>query len=103
MTAPRRQQQKRPGLYTEAERRRRDSSPWTMVQAILAPVQFVIFLASLVLVIRTLATGDGAFAAHVSIVVKTAALYTIMITGALWKRTCSDNISSRPPSTGRTS
>ena len=39
-------------LYTEDERRRRDASPWTMVQAILAPLQFVVFLVSLWLVLR---------------------------------------------------
>jgi len=80
------QHETRTGLYTEAERRRRDSSPWTMVQAILAPLQFLVFLISLALVFRTLATGEGAFAAHVSIVVKTLVLYTIMVTGALWEK-----------------
>ena len=75
-----------PQLYTEAERQRRDSSPWTLVQGILAPVQFIIFLVSLGLVMRTLMTGEGVFAAHLSILAKTLALYTIMITGALWEK-----------------
>ncbi len=44
-------------LYTEEERRRRDASPWTLVQGILAPLQFVVFLVSLWLVLRFLATG----------------------------------------------
>jgi 3-vinyl bacteriochlorophyllide hydratase len=35
-----------PFLYSPAERRRRDESPWTMVQGVLAPVQFLVFLAS---------------------------------------------------------
>ena len=86
MQAPRRHTGKRTGLYTEAERRRRDSSPWTLVQGILAPVQFIVFLVSLALVIRTLATGEGAFAAHVSIIAKTFVLYTIMVTGSLWEK-----------------
>ncbi len=57
-----------------------------MVQGVLAPVQFVVFLISLALVLRFLATGEGAFAADVSIVVKTLTLYTIMITGAIWEK-----------------
>ena len=76
---------KRP-LYTAAERARRDSSVWTLVQGVLAPVQFVIFLVSLFLVLRFLSTGVGAEAATISIVVKTLALYTIMITGAIWEK-----------------
>lgn len=86
MNVPARSQIKRTGLYTEAERRRRDESPWTMVQAILAPLQFLVFLVSLALVIRTLITGDGLLAANVSVVVKTLVLYTIMITGSLWEK-----------------
>ena len=73
-------------LYTPEERLRRDSSPWTLVQGILAPIQFLIFLASLGLVLRYLATGEGAAAATVSIVVKTSALYAIMITGSIWEK-----------------
>ena len=78
-------QQRRP-LYTPEERLRRDESPWTLVQGILAPVQFLVFLVSLYLVLRYLATGEGAVAATVSIVVKTLVLYAIMITGAIWER-----------------
>ena len=73
-------------LYTEEERARRDSSVWTIVQGVLAPVQFVIFAVSLVLVLRTLATGEGAFAADVSIIAKTFALYAIMVTGSIWEK-----------------
>ena len=75
------QHETRKGLYTDAERLRRDSSPWTMVQAILAPLQFLVFLVSLGLVLRALMTGEGAFAANVSIILKTLLLYTIMVTG----------------------
>ena len=73
-------------LYSAEERKRRDSTLWTLVQGILAPVQFVVFLVSLGLVVRILTTGEGAFAADVSIVVKTLVLYTIMITGSIWEK-----------------
>lgn len=74
------------GLYTEQQRQRRDASRWTLVQGVLAPAQFAIFLISLWLVLHTLATGEGADAANLSIVVKTLALYTIMITGSIWEK-----------------
>jgi len=74
------------GLYTEAQRQRRDSSPWTLVQGILAPLQFLVFLVSLGLVLRTLVTGEGAALANASVIVKTLLLYTIMVTGSLWEK-----------------
>ena len=73
-------------LYTAEQRRRRDSTPWTLVQGILAPVQFAVFLLSLVLVIRALVTGQGVAAASASVVVKTLCLYAIMVTGAIWEK-----------------
>jgi 2-vinyl bacteriochlorophyllide hydratase len=73
-------------LYTAEERVRRDESVWTIVQGVLAPLQFLVFLVSLTLVLRTLLTGEGAFAADVSIVIKTLVLYTIMITGSIWEK-----------------
>jgi 3-vinyl bacteriochlorophyllide hydratase len=73
-------------LYTTEERRRRDASRWTLVQGVLAPLQFVVFLVSVWLVLRFLATGEGLVAATVSVVVKTLVLYTIMITGSLWEK-----------------
>ncbi len=72
-------------LYTADQRRRRDASPWTLVQGILAPLQFVVFIVSLGLVLRFLMTGEGYTAATVSIVIKTLLLYTIMVTGAIWE------------------
>lgn len=77
-------------LYTPEQRLRRDQSGWTIVQGILAPVQFLIFLASLALILRYLVTGEGALAAHVSIVVKTVTLYAIMITGSIWEKVVFD-------------
>jgi 3-vinyl bacteriochlorophyllide hydratase len=76
----------RKGLYTAEERARRDASPWTIVQGVLAPLQFLVFLVSLALVLRFLWTGDGYTAATVSIVVKTGVLYLIMVTGAIWEK-----------------
>ncbi len=73
-------------LYTVEERRRRDESGWTVVQGVLAPVQFLVFLISLGLVVRYLSTGEGAFAADISIIFKTIILYTIMVTGAIWEK-----------------
>jgi 3-vinyl bacteriochlorophyllide hydratase len=73
-------------LYNPEERRRRDASVWTVVQAVLAPVQFVIFLVSLGLVVRYLVSGHGLALATGSVVVKTLALYAIMITGSIWER-----------------
>ena len=73
-------------LYTAAQRARRDSTGWTLVQGILAPVQFLAFGVSVVLVLRYLATGDGYGAATVSNLVKTGLLYTIMVTGAIWEK-----------------
>ena len=72
-------------LYSPTERARRDASSWTLVQGILAPVQFLIFFVSLVLVLRYLVWGTGLHAAAFSVVVKVAALYAIMITGAIWE------------------
>lgn len=77
-------------LYTPEQKQRRDATVWTIVQAILAPLQFAIFLVSLGLVLRYLATGEGALAATVSIVVKTLALYTIMVTGSIWEKVVFD-------------
>lgn len=76
----------RPPLYTPEERRRRDRSPWTLVQGVLAPLQFLVFLASLALVVRFLLTGEGEDAATFSILVKTGVLYLIMVTGAIWEK-----------------
>ena len=73
-------------LYTPDQRKRRNESVWTLVQGILAPAQFLIFVASFCLVIRYLFTGDGYEIATVSIVIKTIALYLIMITGSIWEK-----------------
>lgn len=74
------------GLYTPEERARRDATIWTPVQGVLAPLQFLVFAISLVLVCRYLLTGEGYMLATWSIVLKTAALYAIMVTGAIWEK-----------------
>jgi 3-vinyl bacteriochlorophyllide hydratase len=73
-------------LYTKEERARRDASPWTLVQGVLAPIQFLVFVISAALVLRFLVTGVGFEAATMSVVIKTLVLYTIMITGCIWER-----------------
>ncbi|MEY4218496.1 MAG: 2-vinyl bacteriochlorophyllide hydratase [Pseudomonadota bacterium] len=73
-------------LYTPEERLRRDSTYWTFVQGLLAPIQFFIFLGSLGFVLRYLFTGEGLEIANQSVVVKTLTLYTIMITGCIWEK-----------------
>lgn len=73
-------------LYTTEERRRRDESRWTLVQGVLAPLQFLVFLVSLGLVVRFLSTGQGQAAADLSVVIKTLTLYTIMVTGSIWEK-----------------
>lgn len=73
-------------LYSASERERRDASRWTLVQGVLAPIQFLVFLISFALVVRYLVTGDGLEAATASIVIKTLLLYTIMVTGSIWER-----------------
>lgn len=73
-------------LYTPEQRARRDASVWTLVQGILAPLQFLAFVISLGLVIRYLMTDAGYLAATWSIIIKTGFLYLIMITGAIWEK-----------------
>ena len=86
MPDPHRALEKPVFLYTEEQRARRDNSVWTLVQGVLAPLQFLVFLVSLALVLRYLLTGFGYDAATLSILVKTAFLLTIMFTGAIWEK-----------------
>jgi 3-vinyl bacteriochlorophyllide hydratase len=78
--------QQRQTLYTPAERARRDATVWTLVQGILAPLQFLAFAVSLCLVINFLLNGIGFTAATISVVIKTCLLYAIMVTGAIWEK-----------------
>ena len=73
-------------LYTPEQRQRRDATVWTLVQGVLAPVQFLVFPISLALVLRFLLTGSSYEAATLSILIKTGCLYLIMVTGAIWEK-----------------
>ena len=74
------------GLYTPEQRARRDGTVWTLVQGLLAPVQFLVFLASLGLVVYSLRTGELLGWALGSVVLKTVLLYAIMVTGCIWEK-----------------
>ena len=73
-------------LYSPEQRARRDATVWTLVQGILAPIQFLVCLVSLCLVLRYLFTGIGYEVATISVVIKTAFLYLIMLTGSIWEK-----------------
>ena len=73
-------------LYTSDQKLRRDNSVWTKVQAVLAPLQFLVCFASIGFVVSYLYTSDGYLIATLSILLKTAILYLIMITGAIWEK-----------------
>jgi 3-vinyl bacteriochlorophyllide hydratase len=77
-------------LYTPAQRARRDATRWTLVQGILAPVQFLVCLISAALVIRFLITGEGLWIANASVLIKTAVLLLIMVTGSIWEKVVFD-------------
>jgi 3-vinyl bacteriochlorophyllide hydratase len=77
-------------LYTPEQRAKRDATRWTLVQGVLAPVQFLVFLVSLYLVVYSLKTGDYTDWALASVVLKTAVLYAIMITGCIWEKVVFD-------------
>jgi 3-vinyl bacteriochlorophyllide hydratase len=81
---------RRAPLYTPEQRKRRDATRWTLVQGLLAPLQFLVFAVSLGLVLRYLITGEGLAAATASVVVKTLVLYTIMVTGSIWEKVVFD-------------
>jgi 3-vinyl bacteriochlorophyllide hydratase len=79
-----------PALYTPEQRARRDASRWTLVQGVLAPLQFLVFAVSAVLVLRYLGSGEGFAVATASVVLKTLLLYTIMVTGCVWEKVVFD-------------
>ena len=77
-------------LYTPEQRIKRDNSVWTLVQGVLAPLQFLVFLVSVTLVIRFLMTGKDYEIANYSILLKTFFLLIIMITGCIWEKVVFD-------------
>jgi 3-vinyl bacteriochlorophyllide hydratase len=72
--------------YTAEQLARRNASPWTIVQAILAPVQFIMFIISFAFVVRYLITGNGYTIANVTVLIKVALLWLITITGMIWEK-----------------
>jgi len=56
------------------------------VQGVLAPLQFLVMLASAGLIVYTLRTGEAYALATDSILLKTFLLYVIMVTGSIWER-----------------
>ena len=60
------------------------------MQGLLAPLQFLVFAVSAVLVLRYLASGEGFALATASVVLKTLLLYTIMVTGCIWEKVVFD-------------
>jgi len=86
MTVERNSASNNASLYTPEQRQRRDATRWTLVQGLLAPLQFLVFLISLVLVINYMINGSGLEAAATSVVIKTIVLLTIMVTGAIWEK-----------------
>lgn len=72
--------------YTADQLERRNKSKWTMVQAVIAPIQFLAFITSIVLVTRYLLTGDGYTAANISVLIKITLLWLITITGMIWEK-----------------
>ena len=60
------------------------------MQGILAPIQFMVCLISAALVIRFLITGEGLGIANASVLIKTAVLLLIMVTGSIWEKVVFD-------------
>ena len=77
--------------YTAEQLARRDNSKWTLVQAVLAPIQFLAFIVSLVLVTRYLLTGDGYMVANISVLIKISLLWLITVTGMIWEKEIFDH------------
>jgi 3-vinyl bacteriochlorophyllide hydratase len=73
-------------IYTAEQLARRDASIWTKVQGVLAPIQFLAFLASFGLVLRYLTTGEGYEITNLSVLIKIALLWAITITGMIWEK-----------------
>ena len=74
--------------YTPEQLTRRNASVWTTVQGILAPIQFVIFIAGLaVTLMYKTGTGIDNFAwVTVFVVLKTIIFMVIFVTGAFFEK-----------------
>ncbi|NDJ84924.1 MAG: 2-vinyl bacteriochlorophyllide hydratase [Chloroflexi bacterium] len=76
--------------YTQAQLTKRNSTKWTLVQAVLAPLQFLAFVISLAVIIRYLITGDGYAVANASVLIKIGLLWLITVTGMFWEKAVYD-------------
>ena len=74
-------------LYTQEERYKRDKTRWTLVQGVLAPLQFIVFLVSLGLLLNYLVNETFLELALISVVLKTLILCLIKVTGGMWEKT----------------
>lgn len=73
--------------YTPEQLRIRNSSPWTKVQFILAPIQFVVFIIGLVVTILYYAHAIDDFnLVTYGVLVKTLFLIALFVTGAVWEK-----------------
>ncbi|MBK8987091.1 MAG: 2-vinyl bacteriochlorophyllide hydratase [Chloroflexi bacterium] len=72
--------------YTAEQLEKRNESKWTIVQAVLAPIQFLAFIISFFLVIRYLLTGNGFVIANISVLIKIGLLWLITFTGMIWEK-----------------
>jgi 3-vinyl bacteriochlorophyllide hydratase len=72
--------------YTPEQLRRRNDSVWTPIQAVAAPAQFLTFIASVVLVVWYLSTGEGYEIAHLASLAKVAMMIFMTVTGMMWER-----------------
>jgi 3-vinyl bacteriochlorophyllide hydratase len=72
--------------YTPEQLRRRQNSKWTIVQAVLAPLQLLAFIVSLVCIVHYLSTGLDYQIATTSVLVKIALMWLITITGMFWEK-----------------
>lgn len=78
-------------MYTPEQLERRDKSRWTRIQMILAPIQFLAFIISFILVLYYLFTGGGYLIALVSVWIKIALIWALTITGMLWEKDVYDH------------
>jgi len=72
--------------YTPEQMARRDTTRWTLVQAILAPLQLLAFVVSFMLILRYLTTGEGYEIATVSVLIKILLMWLITVTGMFWEK-----------------
>jgi len=77
--------------YTIEQIERRQSSPWTLVQIIGAPIQLLFFFISGGFVIYTLLTGQAAEITNTMVVIKVIIMYFMCITGMLWEKDVFDH------------